>query len=230
MLTDHLAELLFAPTATAVANLTREGVSEAKIRLVGDVMYDAAIYYGVRTRERSGILKQLGLRPRGYVLATIHRAENTDELQRLRAIVEGLAIIGQEWPVVLPLHPRTRGAVQRAELLEALESRVRVIDPVGYLDMVMLEMQAALVVTDSGGVQKEAFFYQVPCVTLRDETEWVELVELGWNQLVTPTTADAVAQAISGSVGRRGEQAQPYGDGHAAQKIVEHLLAAAFRP
>lgn len=227
VLTDHLAELLFAPTATAVTNLANEGVSDPKIRLVGDVMYDAAIYYGTRARDRSRILECLGLRPKGYILATIHRAENTDESQRLTAIVEGLTITGERWPVVLPLHPRTRGAVQRTGLLKVLESRVRVIEPVGYLDMVMLEVQAALVATDSGGVQKEAFFYQVPCVTLRDETEWVELVELGWNQLITPTNADAVAQAILGSIGRYGKRALPYGDGHAADLIVRELAAIA---
>lgn len=226
VLTDHLSEMLLAPTTTAAANLGREGIKDSKVWLVGDVMYDAAMLYGNLARQRSTILTVLGLRPQSYILVTIHRAENTDDTKRLEAIAKGLLRIGREWPVVFPLHPRTRGALERAGLLGELKLRMQVIDPVGYLDMVMLEMQAALVVTDSGGVQKEAFFYQVPCVTLREETEWVELVELGWNRLAPPVLGTGLAPAILAALDTSGVPAQPFGDGHAAKKIADLLASA----
>jgi UDP-GlcNAc3NAcA epimerase len=226
VLADHLSELLFAPTATAVQNLAREGLCGSKVRLVGDVMYDAALLYGVRAQERSRILASLDLQPKRYILATIHRAENTDEPNRLRAIVEALDAVGRECPVILPLHPRTRNALERAKLMETLGTRVQAIAPVGFLDMLMLEMHAALVVTDSGGVQKEAFFYKVPCVTVRDETEWVELLESGWNHLVPPRSGGAMASAILARIAKQGVETSPYGDGRAANKICDMLAVA----
>lgn len=142
-------------------------------------MYDAALFYGAKAEKESGILERLR---QGYILATVHRAENTDDPARLRAIFGGLLRVAADIPVVLPVHPRTRSALERENLLREVQRHLRLIDPVGYLDMVMLERHARLIATDSGGVQKEAFFYRVPCVTLRDETEWVELVDLGWNR------------------------------------------------
>jgi UDP-GlcNAc3NAcA epimerase len=171
------------------------------------------------------VLALLGLAPGSYVLATVHRAENTDDQQRLLAIVGGLQAVAQRMPVVWPLHPRTRGVLQRMGRLEGLSPNVHLIDPVGYLDMVQLEKFAAVIATDSGGVQKEAFFYRVPCVTLRDETEWVELVDAGWNRLVTPSSADAVSSAIVAAIGTAGKAVEPYGKGNAAQKIVNILKA-----
>jgi UDP-GlcNAc3NAcA epimerase len=189
-------------------------------------MYDAALLYGNRAQERSNILGLLNLQPKRYILTTIHRAENTDEQNRLTAIVEALSIIGQECPVVFPLHPRTRGALLRAGLMEVLETRVKVTPPVGFLDMLMLEMHASLVVTDSGGVQKEAFFYKVPCVTLRDETEWLELLESDWNHLVPPLSGAEMTPAILARIGKRGIETNPFGDGIAAQKICDMLASA----
>lgn len=142
-------------------------------------MYDVALYYGERVQSGMGLMQRLGLSPQGYVLATVHRAENTDHPARLAAIVDALIAVTDQLLVVWPLYPRTRSVLQAAGRLDALASKVHLIDPVGYLDMVQLEKFAALIATDSGGVQKEAFFYKVPCVTLRDETEWVELVEAG---------------------------------------------------
>lgn len=230
VLTDHASDLLFAPTETAVENLHREGIPENRVYLVGDVMYDAAIYYAAKAERESRVLEQLNLKPKTYILATIHRAENTDVPARLQAIFKGIAIIAQEVPVVLPLHPRTRAALTREGILEGVTGDIRLIEPVGYLDMVMLEKNARLIVTDSGGVQKEAFFYGVPCLTLREETEWVELVERGWNRLVPPWSWEAVAegirQALSASPGRPG---QPYGDGQSACRIAEVLLAGLAR-
>ena len=227
VLTDHAAELLFAPTRAAVDNLAREGIRGARVLQVGDVMYDAALAFGEIARGHSRILADLGLASQRYLLATVHRAENTDEPAKLDAITEGLMLAARRMPVVLPLHPRTRGALAARGRLDALAQAIRVIEPVGFLDMVVLEMNAALIATDSGGVQKEAFFYRVPCVTLRAETEWVELVQAGANRLSPPTSADVVASAIEASLNAGFPQgvdaSQFYGDGQAAQRIVSAL-------
>jgi UDP-GlcNAc3NAcA epimerase len=220
VLTDHAASLLFAPTGTAVAHLACEGISGTGVQLVGDVMYDAALYYGEKADRTSSILARLNLAPKEYALATIHRAENTDNRQRLAAILDGFS--GFDSEIVLPLHPRTRGRL--ATLGLALPGNVRAIDPVGYLDMVMLEKNAALIATDSGGVQKEAFFYRVPCVTLRDETEWSELVAGGWNRLVPPTDGSDISTAMKEALGSKGLEIRPYGDGNAAFLIASSLI------
>lgn len=223
VLTDHTSDLLFAPTPAAVANLHAEGISETRIRLVGDVMYDAAIYYRRKADSRSAVLERLGLKPKSYILATVHRADNTDDPHRLRAILDGLGRVATRLPVVLPLHLRTRSALERYEMAEDAPGELRIIDPVGYLDMVMLEKNARLIVTDSGGVQKEAFFYRVPCVTLRDETEWIELVELGWNRIVAPKSAQVVCDGILSALDTKGQEATPYGRGDASYQIVRFL-------
>jgi len=223
VVTDHLSSLLFAPTEAAVRHLRNEGIPEGAIRLVGDVMYDAALFYAERAKRHSTILERLEAFPGSYVLATIHRAENTDVPERLRAVFEGLCRVAHRIPVVLPLHPRTRGALEQAGLLSQIKEKLRVTDPVGYLDMAQLEKNARLVVTDSGGVQKEAYFYRVPCVTLRDETEWVELVETGWNRLVPPESPEAVERGILQALDQKGANVILYGDGSAAQHIVSAL-------
>lgn len=219
VLTDHAASLLFAPTETAVRHLADEGISGAAVQCVGDVMFDAALFYGAKAETASSILAALGLQPGMYALATIHRAENTDDPRRLGGILEGFARFGGD--IVLPLHPRTRGRLSSAGL--APPDNVRLIDPVGYLDMVMLEKSACLIATDSGGVQKEAFFHRVPCVTLRDETEWTELVEAGWNRLAAPADSASVARAMVAARGSSGEPVAPYGTGTAAGGIAVRL-------
>jgi UDP-GlcNAc3NAcA epimerase len=218
VLTDHASDLLFAPTAASVENLTNEGIAAKRIFAVGDVMYDVALYYGEKAERRSRILEQLRLKPKEYVLATIHRAENTDDRQCLRNIFEGLDLVAREVKVVVPLHPRTRRA---AKHLGLGFQHAYAIEPLGYLDMVMLEKQSRLIATDSGGVQKEAFFYNVPCVTLRSETEWVELLELGWNRLVPPSAPAKIAEAILENLDQSGASASPYGNGDAARKIID---------
>jgi len=224
VLTDHIADMLFAPTQTAVDNLRNEGISEDKIFLVGDVMYDAALYYGGRVEEKSNILEQYHLQPQQYILTTIHRAENTDDPVRLRAIFEGLSEVAKETRVVLPLHPRTKAALIRDSLYETVIKSLIVIPPVGYLDMVMLEKNARLIATDSGGVQKEAYFYRVPCVTLREETEWVELVEAGWNILVEPFDPEQVAANIINRLNHKWDvRTHLYGWGDAAIKILKRI-------
>lgn len=217
---DHLATLLFTPTPAATANLQREGISVEKIAQVGDVMFDATLYYTERARNRSDILYSNQLQSKDYFLATIHRAGNTDNLQRLQSILSGLNTVSRDIKrVVMPLHPRTRSAIAQNHLTA---DSIHVIEPVGYLDMLALEHNAALIATDSGGVQKEAYFQGVPCLTLRDETEWVELIDLGWNQLV-PAVSSQIVKAVSEALGSQGLNGQPYGNGDAATKIAEKL-------
>lgn len=224
-LADHVCRLLFVPTQAGADNLRREGI-EKGVHLVGDVMYDAALLFAAEARSQSGILARLQLEAKGYALATVHRAENTDVPGRLEAILEALGALARELPVVLPLHPRTRKILAGRGL--ALPEGIRVIEPVGFLDMVMLEQGARVIATDSGGVQKEAFFYGVPCVTLRDETEWVELVEIGANRLAPPAAAESVHQALVAALAAPKPMQGPaalYGDGKASGRIAEILAA-----
>jgi UDP-GlcNAc3NAcA epimerase len=228
VLTDHVSALLFAPTEAAVRNLAAEGIT-AGVELTGDVMYDAALHFGPRADAESGILDALGLRPGEYVLATIHRASTTDDPAVLGSVLRALGEVGRDLPVVLPVHPRTRAAAERHGLADAAGAGVRMTDPVGYLDMVRLERGARLVVTDSGGVQKEAFFHGVPCVTVRDTTEWVELVEAGWNRLADPADPRAVLDAARGALAEGTERLhrpELYGGGRAARRIAGALASA----
>lgn len=227
ILTDRISTWLFAPTDEAVDHLRREGVAEAAIHAVGDVMYDVAIHHGKRAEALGrGVLDRLRLEDDGYVLVTVHRAENTDVPRRLQAIIDGLIAVAGHLRVVWPLHPRTRNVLQHMGLLDRLLESVTIIDPQGYLDMVRLERHAAVIATDSGGVQKEAFFHEVPCVTLRDETEWVELIASGWNRLAPPTDGEAVCSAVMQALGSRGADVKPYGGGDASQRIVRVLEGA----
>jgi UDP-GlcNAc3NAcA epimerase len=229
ILTDRVSRWLFAPTEAACGHLMREGVDPSRVHLVGDVMFDVAVRHGARVASKAGILETLGgnigFEPNSYCLATIHRAENTDNPARLETIVEALSLFSETIPVVWPLHPRTRTVLEKQGKLEHLSKQVLLIDPIGYLDMVQLEKQAAIIATDSGGVQKEAFFHGVPCVTLRDETEWVELVEAGWNRLAPPTSAASLVAALSASLGTTGSAVKPYGAGDTAGRIIQRLIS-----
>lgn len=224
VLTDHMSSILFAPTAKAVDNLSREGIVGDHVRLVGDVMYDLAVLTSERIGDPSERVARFGVQPGKFVLATVHRAENTDNVDRLHAIVDGLDRVSATIVVVLPLHPRTRKTLADAGQLNRVR-QLRIVEPLGYGDMAALEMAAAAIATDSGGVQKEAFFHRRPCVTLRDETEWTELVELGWNRLVPPRSAEAVAEGVLGAIGSQGQSAEPYGSPNAGRRIVETLGA-----
>lgn len=218
VLTDHCSDLLFCPTQTAVENLTREGIARG-VHLVGDVMYDAVLHFAPRARTQSRVLESLGVRPGGYVLATVHRAYNTDDPVVLQRLLSALDAIGE--PVVFPLHPRTRARLSTQE--NGVQPRhVRLIDPVGYLDMLALEQQARLIVTDSGGVQKEAYFFEVPCVTLRPETEWIETVSSGWNVLAG-SDPQAIVAAAREAVRPTTPPPLIFGDGRAAQRIAALL-------
>lgn len=223
VLTDHIADLLFAPTTAAVGNLEREGLSTRRIHQVGDVMLDVALSFGELAERESHVLERLTLTHGSYVLATVHRAENTDDPVRLSVIMAALVELAADYNVVVPLHPRTLRALEGSDWLHRA-GRLRLLEPVGYLDMTMLERHAGLIITDSGGVQKEAFFHRVPCVTLRDETEWIELVELGWNRLAPPTTTEGVLAAVRLALASPfGKEGDPYGSGHTAETIASYL-------
>ena len=244
VLTDHVSHWLFAPTSAAVLNLQREGLPASRIHQVGDVMFDAALHFSVLARarpQRHPVFAAVAGRP--FVLATVHRAENTDAPDRLRVIVAALLALADEIDVVWPLHPRTRnvlaqmgvgvgvGVGARGGAGERLKpesgAAMHCIEPLGYLDMIELEQASQLVVTDSGGVQKETFFFGKPCVTLRDETEWVELIDAGWNRLAPPTSVAALSAAFHAALGSVGAPVRPYGEGDAAQRIARTLLAGA---
>jgi UDP-GlcNAc3NAcA epimerase len=207
LVTDHLSALHFCPTATSVTNLVAEGVIRG-VHHVGDVMYDATLFAIERAEKGSTAVSDLGLKPREYAIATVHRAENTNEPEQLGAVVGFLKQCAMRFPVVFPLHPRTRHAATR---MGVDLSGLRVVDPIGYLDMTKLLHYAAEVYTDSGGLQKEAYFHRVPCVTLRDETEWTETIAHGWNRLWNgPEPGDR-------------SEISDYGDGRAAFRIVDLL-------
>jgi UDP-GlcNAc3NAcA epimerase len=216
---DHVCDLLFAPNEPAHRQLLAEGMPESQIEVVGDVMFDAALRFAGDQGAGLRVLEPIGVLPQAYALATVHRAENTDDPERLAGIFEGLARTRE--PVVLPLHPRTRQKLSEFGLKPP--ANVRVIDPVGFIQMLQLERNARCVVTDSGGVQKEAFLFRRPCVTLRDETEWTELVDSGWNRLVgcDPTR---IAHAIE-TAEAPADWPAFYGDGRASEKIVARLQA-----
>lgn len=229
IVTDRLSDLLLCPTLTAVRNLEAEDIV-AGVHHVGDVMYDAALLFANMAVDRSEILSDLGVSKGNYFLATVHRAENTDADDRLRSIFEAFALIATEsCPVIVPLHPRTTQRLIRLGMTDEKTGRpvagspdVRLIEPIPFLDMVMLEKNARTILTDSGGVQKEAYFHGVRCVTLRDETEWIETVDAGWNTIAgveTESIADAVQRTPPTSA------IADYGTGQSAGRAVELLTS-----
>jgi UDP-N-acetylglucosamine 2-epimerase len=219
VLTDHLADVLLCPSPTAVANLEREHVA-GRIELVGDVMVDLALLFQPRARADDGPLRAAGVNAGEYALATAHRAGNVDDPARLRALVD--LLLALPLPVVLPLHPRTRARLQDAGWLDELQEapHVRLLPPLGYVAFTALLSRARTVLTDSGGVQKEAYLAGVPCVTMRDTTEWVETVEVGWNVLVDLDAGAALAALERTPPAERPEL---YGDGRAGARVVAAL-------
>jgi UDP-GlcNAc3NAcA epimerase len=231
VLVDHLSSLLLCPTSDSLSNLLVEGIGlgsaavapRARVELVGDVMHDATLVFGGIAESRSSAPVRLGVDGGGHLLVTVHRAENTDDLARLRVIVEAVTALAEQMPVVWPVHPRARGLLAGLGLrVGGGPGRLRLCEPVGYLDMLALERRARCILTDSGGVQKEAFFAGVPCVTVRDQTEWVELVRGGWNAVVPPIDPAAVVAAVERArPGLAGMN--PYGDGQASRRIASIL-------
>jgi UDP-GlcNAc3NAcA epimerase len=219
-LTDHLATWLFCPTQTAIDNLKQEGIintqlaapnaDKKRMAITGDIMYDASLYY----REKSNTQ----VNEKNFILLTIHRAENTDDPVRLSSIVKAINDL-TGYPFIFPVHPRTRKILEQQNLIFA--SHVKMIEPIGYLEMITYEAACSAVLTDSGGVQKEAFFFRKPCITMRDSTEWVELVNYGWNTL-TGANTEKIISAIK-NLNIPNEYPSLYGDGNCAQKICNFL-------
>ena len=220
ILTDRISNILFCPTDTAVDNLKREGFDNMPIQIIktGDVMQDAAIYYAAKAEQKSDILNQIDLK--NFVVATIHRQENTDSKDKLTDIVAGLNEINRQIQVVVPIHPRTRNILKQQNIVPEF----KLIDPVGYFDMIMLLRNCELVITDSGGVQKEAFFFGKHCITLREQTEWVELVENAFNILVG-SDAVKLSQAFEFFKTKKSDfSIDLYGNGEAAERAAQYIL------
>ncbi len=239
ILTDHISTFLFCPTNQAVQNLSKEGIKRGKtnvVKRVGDVMYDSVLYYSDLAEKKSTILEDLNLftpnsckerfqtvpyQTPHYYLATLHRAENTDSPKTLKSILSALNEIAKNFPVILPLHPRTKKMMEAHHLFPKTE-RIRLIDPVSYFDMLKLEKYARAILTDSGGVQKEAYWFGVPCFTLRNETEWVETTQSSWNILVGTDKQRILEQVRHGEVRKKlGKKREIFGDGKASKRIIQ---------
>ena len=219
--TDKRSALLFCPTRTAVENLHKEGITRG-VYHVGDVMYDATLYFAEQAQQKSNILEELQIPAKGYYLATIHRAQTTDDTEKLANILRAFQQI--QSPIILPLHPRTRKVIANSTTLTKLiqqSANLRIIDSVSYLDMLLLEKHATRILTDSGGVQKEAYFHHTPCITMRNETEWVETVEAGWNTIVG-TDTERILQAVA-SPSQPQFEITEYGNGNAVTNIIKIL-------
>jgi len=222
ILTDHASKLLFAPTKTAVENLKREGITEG-VHLTGDVMYDA-LFYSLKIAEKSKILKELNAKPKEYFLTTIHRQSNTDNAENLSNILDALSSISEK--VIFPIHPRTMKFMENHGLKKKVEKNIVITKPVGYFDFIWLEKNAKKILTDSGGIQKEAYLLKVPCITLRENTEWIETVEDKWNVLVG-SDKEKILDAVKNFQPKE-KQRNFFGEGHASENIAsilkQHLL------
>jgi UDP-N-acetylglucosamine 2-epimerase (non-hydrolysing) len=220
IIADRLSNLLFCPTTTAVENLQKEGIADGVFN-IGDVMFDAARRFAPIAERASTILNDLSLAPGEFILLTLHRAENTDDKQNMTNIIS--ALFNSPKQIVFPVHPRTEKCLQLYDLYEQIKKsrHISLIEPVSYIDMIVLEKNAQKILTDSGGVQKEAYFYQVPCITLREETEWVETVSAGWNCLVG-ANYEKIMEAVE-NFAPSSPAKDFYGDGTASLKLSRIL-------
>lgn len=226
VMADHVSTWLFTPSLQAGDNLKAEGITDG-VHFVGDIMYDAALVYGEEvSRQDRTLVDEIGLEAGQYRLATVHRQENVAEAGRLRAICDAFRALAEEMPLVLPMHPRLRKEVEAAGGSDTLLAGVTIIDPVGFKDMIALLRGASAVATDSGGVQKEAYFHGAPVIVLRDETEWTELVDLGVARLSPPVSAESIVEQVhAGEAADHTVSAKPYGEGRTAAAIVSVLGA-----
>ncbi|ACJ18493.1 non-hydrolyzing UDP-N-acetylglucosamine 2-epimerase [Coxiella burnetii] len=224
---DHISDILCAPTVTAVNNLLKEGIPSERIIQTGDIMYDIALFYKKNSDET--ILNKIGVQKKGYILFTMHRAENTDVNHRLRSIMAAITEFAKDFSVVWPIHPRAKKMLQEADLYKRVSCLVNIIDPVGYKTMLELENSAQMIITDSGGVQKEAYFYNVPCLVLRDSTEWTELIDFKYNTLVPDLTSEKIVRTfqkiLKNDLFNDMSESRPmfYGDGNAAVTIIDSI-------
>ena len=221
ILTDRISDILFCPTKTAVGNLEKEGFKSFNSEIVvsGDVMYDVALYYSRISEKHSTIISDLGLKDKPFIVTTLHRQENTDDLNRLSSIVDALNELSKSHKIILPIHPRTKIIMDR----ENLKLNFNPIEPVGYFDMIELLKHCSFVISDSGGLQKEAFFFEKNCLVIRDETEWTELVELGYNYIVGADKQKILDGALKIEKFIADFDEKPYGDGNASELIVNYI-------
>jgi UDP-GlcNAc3NAcA epimerase len=221
--TDHISAILFCPTTTAINNLRTEGIRHG-IYKSGDVMYDVAVQYGKRAENYRNIMTAAHIEPSQYIVATIHRSENTDDRSRMEMIMEALNNIGSNMSVVMPLHPRTEKLI-RSYGIDM--QHIQTIGPVGFLEMMCLLKNAKIIVTDSGGLQKEGYFHRIPCVTIREQTEWIETIESGWNSLADMTSAQGIVGSIINAMNASIERSEiaEYGDGSASEQIVKIITS-----
>lgn len=224
ILTDRISDWLFCPTDTAIKNLENEGYKNIPCEIIktGDVMEDAALFYAYKAREKSTIIQRLNLSGKGFILATIHRAENTDNKSNLSEIIHALNVLHETVVVVVPLHPRTKKLIEQHQL----KPNFTIVEPLGYFDMIMLLKQCSLVITDSGGLQKEAYFFGKFCVTTREQTEWVELVGNGYNSIAGTNSKTIIKLAQQALTATFPNKQNLYGNGHACENICKVLLQA----
>ena len=223
IVSDKISNLLFCPTEIAVINLKNEGIVSG-VHNVGDVMYDVTLHYREQAKAKIELSKW-NVTDGNYALCTIHRAENTDNLSRLQSIFDALREIAKELPVILPIHPRTRQLLKRLDKETWLKS-INILEPLPFLEMLRLEMSAKVILTDSGGIQKEAYFHEVPCITLRDETEWVETVEMGWNKIVGADKEKILNAYQSYDIElNKKHQQSPFGNGNTGEQILNIMLS-----
>lgn len=222
IITDHLSDICFVPSENSKKNLLAEGINEKKIFVSGDVMIDAIRIFSDIRKDSSEILKSINLEPKKYILATVHRFENINNFDKLNSILRSFGEI--DLPVIFPLHPGTKKRIHNSNL-DYLLNQLIVIDPIGYSDLAILQNNASIIITDSGGIQKEAYVYNVPCITLRDQTEWTELVDSGWNMLVDASNSSSIIEAYRKQKTFRLDSSHPnfYGDGFSASKIINFL-------
>lgn len=226
IVTDHCANLLLTPSENSTKQLLKEGIPKQNIVQVGDIMHDAALYYYEKALSQNNILKKWNLEKNKYALATIHRAENTDNIATLEEIFTGLQNIAQQgMKIIVPLHPRTKLILEKSSAYNEFKRHLTLIEPVGYLDMILLESHAKIILTDSGGVQKEAYFFKIPCITLRNETEWTELVECGYNRLSEIKNSSIVSTYFEMIDKKMNWDLKLYGEGVTAKTIVNKLLS-----
>lgn len=226
VVTDHISDILFVPTVNAARNLEKEGLSAQKIVCTGDIMLDAVRLFEAKAEEAAQPDSVWRSQAGNYVLVTIHRAENTDNEERLSSIFGALAQLGETATVYVALHPRTAGKLEKAVWWPELREKLTVLPPLGYLEMLLAQRNSRLIVTDSGGVQKEAFFLKVPCATLRDETEWIELTEGGWNKLIPPRSRNFLVDKLREALTNRPvfpDRSDLFGDGNASRVILRTL-------
>lgn len=223
ILTDRVSTWLFTPTDAATSNLLQENVKTG-IHQVGDIMYDCALLFGERALKQSDILEKNNLEPDNFRLCTLHRQENTDDIERLRIAFDALRVLADEMNVVVPLHPRTRKILENAGLFEECSRNLKIIPPTGFLDFIRLMQAARSILTDSGGVQKEGYFHNTPVIILRDETEWMDLVDINWGKLAPPTSVDGILAATKYiETAARNDNQRPFGTGDTAKQILAIL-------